>query len=337
MTRPNGITLRDVARRASVSAMTVSNVANGRVDQVGPEIFARVQAAISELGYKPHLRGRSLRLGRHFAVGLLIVHPDRRFLDDPFMTEVTAGMCNQLADAGYGLVVIGAASLDDIATRISHAQHLDGMAVLTHGTAAERNALYDRVTASGLPSVVIGDRLAPLAEDRASLSITDREGAATLARRLIERGARRILFLRSQPIWPMMEEREAGLRDCLAGGVEVMGCPEFDIDATTALLKARLQAGNPPDAIMGGNDILAIAALRAAGEVGLSVPGDLAVTGFNGFSLRRLAAPDLTSVQAPAYALGVSVAQALQARLDRGTFGPAAPPLSAVILEGTTG
>src|SRR3712207_4832973 len=87
-------TLRDVAARANVSVMSVSNVINGQTARVREETRQRILSAIEELGYRPQRRGRSLRMQREFAIGFTIVHPDRRFLDDPYITEVAAGMSN---------------------------------------------------------------------------------------------------------------------------------------------------------------------------------------------------------------------------------------------------
>ena len=79
--------------------MTVSNVVNGRAGSgSGKPLELRIEAAIAALGYRTQQRGRSLRLAREFAVGLAVVHPDRRFLDDPLISYVASGMSNALAD-----------------------------------------------------------------------------------------------------------------------------------------------------------------------------------------------------------------------------------------------
>ena len=123
-------TLKDVAAAAGVSPMTVSNVVNGRTARVGENIRKLVLEKIEDLRYVPHLKGRGLRLSRDFAIGLVILHPERRFLNDPFNTEVAAGMSNKLAQGGFGLLIFGAQNLKDLDDKMSRISQLDALAVL---------------------------------------------------------------------------------------------------------------------------------------------------------------------------------------------------------------
>ncbi|MFZ1431279.1 MAG: LacI family DNA-binding transcriptional regulator, partial [Geminicoccaceae bacterium] len=150
-------TLRDVATLAEVSLMTVSNVVNGRVGRVGEVTRRRIEAAIAALGYRTQQRGRSLKLAREFAVGLAVVHPDRRFLDDPFISYVASGMSNALADAGYGLVVNGIPDVGEVDRLLRHAMHIDALAIIASGPRLRRRAAYRRLTALPHPLVVIED------------------------------------------------------------------------------------------------------------------------------------------------------------------------------------
>src|SRR5690349_4508659 len=90
------VTVNDVARRVGVSAMTISNVINGRLARVSEKTRKRVEAAIARLGYRPDLSGRSLRLSRRFLVELIIVDPSPTFVADAFTTAILAGLSNCL-------------------------------------------------------------------------------------------------------------------------------------------------------------------------------------------------------------------------------------------------
>src|SRR3546814_19844135 len=85
--------------------MTVSNVVNGHHRLMSEATRQLVEAAIERLGYRPHVTGRSLRLDRRFAIGLVLVDPSLTFLADPFITQLVAGLSNYLREHGYGLVL----------------------------------------------------------------------------------------------------------------------------------------------------------------------------------------------------------------------------------------
>ena len=327
-------TLRDVATRAEVSVMTVSNVVNGRLERVGEATRARIEAAIAALGYRTQQRGRSLRLAREFAVGLAVVHPDRRFLDDPFISYVASGMSNALATAGYGLMVNGIPDLAEVDLLLRHAAHIDALAIMASGPRRHRRAAYRRLAALPHPLVVIEDAPQRGLGDTCTVLLDDGGGGAALAEHLLAGGARRFLFVAPLHAWPAVERREAGFAAALPPEAifERLTCDETDHAGIVAAIAARLAATPRPDAVAGANDQIGIAALVAAHQCGLEVPQDLRVTGFNGFTFRHYAQPLLTTVVSPAYALGERVAALVLARLDGQPF-PSRPVVLEVALD----
>lgn len=331
-------TLRDVANRASVSTMTVSNVVNDRTDQVGEEARQRVLQAISELNYRPHLRGRNLRLSRDFSIGLVILHPDRRFLNDPFNTEVAAGMSNYLGGEGYGLLIVGERTIESLRDRLPRLQQLDAVAVFGFGTRQERTDLYKLVAELGLPMMLIGDDLTDGLPDASFVRQENEAGAQALAETVLATGARRILFVRPDHTWPAITQRERGIRRAAEGiaTVETIASSEVAFTDIVRDIGARLASGPRIDAVMGGNDAFGIAALHAAADLGIRVPDDLSVTGFNGFQFRYYSAPLLNSAESPAYEIGSEAGRRLLDRIISGRFAGEGCVLGVNLLPGRT-
>lgn len=314
--------LKDVAKLSGVSAMTVSNVINGKLHRVSEPTADKVRHAVAELDYRPQSHGLRLRLRRNFAVGLVVVHPDRRFLDDPFITELAAGLSNQLAEANYHLAIFGVSDEDELAKRIAQIDHVDALAVICSGDTAGRLRTYQLLADIGLPMAVVADPEAPGSPDRIVLRQDDRGGARALAVAVCGRGARHLLFVGPQHVWPAMSERLRGIGEGLATGVRIeeLRLPEFAFGAVVAALAARLSQHPRPDAVLGGNDFFGIAALHAAQTLRIEVPRDMAVSGFNAFAARAYCLPLLSSVTSRAYDMGKATTDALLKRLTDGRF-----------------
>ncbi|MBS7701132.1 MULTISPECIES: LacI family DNA-binding transcriptional regulator [unclassified Chelatococcus] len=310
--------LRHVAERANVSVMTVSNVINGRMARVGKEVAERVRAAIDELGYRPQRSGRSLRLQREFALGLTVMHPDRRFLDDPYITQVAAGMSNYLATVGYGLMVNGLQDQEALAAFVGRSTGYDGFAVMVSGERGERVATYRTLAQLNLPMLIVQDLPPDDMTTASSVRQDDRGGAAALAEDLLRRNVSRLLCVMPRQIWPGTEQRAAGIAEAtrarIAAGqltVDYFTSHEEDFETSVEEIVEQLSNGPVPDAIMGGNDQLGLAAIQAATRCGFEVPGDIMVTGFNAFWFRKFSTPVLSSVTSPAYEIGLEAAQML--------------------------
>jgi len=329
-------TLRDVARWAEVSVMTVSNVVNQRDNQVSDQVRQRVLKGIAELDYRPHVQARSLRLSRHYSIGLIFVHPDRRFLNDPFNTEVAAGMSNHTSSAGYGLLVIGAQDITELRGKIDRFSDLDAVAVQSYGDRAQRRAVYAEVSKLGLPMMLIGDDLTDDLTDVSYITQHNESGAAQLTREVLGFGARSLLFVKPDHVWSAITRRERGVMAAADGvaSVETLSCSEVDFAAIVARLTDRLRRSPAIDAIIGSNDMFGIAGMQAVAAVGRVVARDIIVTGFNGFPFREFSQPLLTSVRSRSYDIGVLSAQRLIARVDAGAFTTAGETLDVTLLPG---
>lgn len=324
--RPGGkVTLRDVALAARTTPMTVSNVINGRKGQVGPEMIARVLAACERLDYRPHASARQLRTNRRMTVGVIIVDPSAHYLSDPFTAALLAGLNDVLQVAGYSIVLQGA-SLADLATLpLLRRIESDGICLLTSGAPEQRRQTIAQVAALGQPLVLVQDEIPDSIGDGCSLIQDDAAGGAEIARHLFQAPSRHAVMLVPSVAWAAMERREAGVRLVLGSlarppAFHVVRCGDESFDDTQAAFALHVEKHGLPDVVIGGNDRMAIAAMKFLQARGCSVPADVRITGFNGFDFWRFASPELTTVFSPAFQLGEESARALLKRLEGGSF-----------------
>jgi len=323
--RPRGkITIRDVATFVGVTPMTVSNVLNRRPGAVAPETTQRVLDAIGALGYQPSAHARRLRHKQTHTIGMLLLDRAPDFLRDPFTTNIVAGLGNTATEHGRSLILQGLrTSMQEGVSLLSHVE-TDGICVLTSGAAEDRQALFARLLQLRQPLVIFQELFR--AEDVCCIRQDDRGGGRMIARYLIDRGARRLHMLVPETEWPGMVEREGGVRDvALEAGATVLPvrCGDEGMSDTAAAVAAAIAAHGLPDAIVGGNDRMAIAALKVLAERGVAVPERVRVTGFNAFEFAQYATPALTTVRSAAYDLGRRGGEALLARIRDGAFAAA--------------
>lgn len=319
------VTLQAIANAAGVSTTTVSNVVNGKFGMMAPETREMIERLIKEMNYRPNATGRSLRLARRQAIGLMIIDNSPTFLADPFTTYIAAGLSNGLNRNGFGLLVTGLpqSGLKD-ALLLRHDQ-TDALCVMPSGTPAERAELYEELETASQPLLVFQDRAPRGVPDCASVRQDDFQGGRMLAERLIARGAKRLTMLVPSRSWPAMTERRRGVRTAIAAAgdgitLRVVRCGSESQADTQAALAREVARSGVPDVILGGNDRMGVAALDWAVRQGLKVPGDLMITGFNAFEFWQHTTPTLTTVRSPAYEIGERGAELLLARLADGRF-----------------
>lgn len=316
-------TLHKIARAAGVSATTVSNVVNGKHALMSPATRARVERLIAETNYRPHAAGRQLRLNRSHAIGLLVIDEAPAFLADPMNTNIIAGLGNHLNRNGFSLIVNGVAPgrLDDAVLLCRN--DTDALCVIASGAPRQRARALSALAKTGRPLLVVQDRAPPGLADAAAIRQDDETGGRLIAERVLARGARRLVLLVPSRQWPAMALRERGIAAAIAGSagkLAVITTASEGIEDTETALAAWIAEHGLPDAVLGGNDQMGIAALLWLQGRGLEVPRDVLVTGFNGFEFRRYARPTLTSVRSPALALGERAGALLLERVSTGRF-----------------
>ena len=323
--KSRSVTLRDVAAVAGTTPMTVSNVVNGRTREVGRETFDRVMEVCAQLGYRPHAAARRLRTNRRMAIGVVIVDASPNYLADPFTAAMRAGLTEPLGPRGYSLVIHGAAPDGVGAVPLLQRIETDAICVMLSGGEADRQATLNRIATLGQPLVLIQDVIPEDSGDGCSLIQDDFTGGAQLAQHLFDRRATHAVLLVPKAEWSAMIRREGGIRSVLGRldkppAFHVVRTADESFDSTQRAFERHMMEHGVPDIVIGGNDQMAIAAMKLIVARGQRVPEDARIAGFNGFSFWRYTSPELTTVYSPAYELGDEAGRAILARLETGSF-----------------
>ena len=325
--KPGTATIRDVALAAGVSAMTVSNLINERVGTMRAETRQRIEAEIKRLGYRPHSMARSLRLAKQLLITMMIIDEQPHFLADPFTTHVVAGLSNELNSHGYGLLLQGLAPASFRDSRFVGGIRSDAICILLSGPDPVRRGIIKTLLDLGQPVLVFQDTLRFPRADLCTIRQADREGGRMVAGAVLKLGARRLVMLVPSVHWPAIAERVRGVRAAVGkvppAELRVISCGDGELGDTQAALDRDIAERGLPDAIIGGNDQMGIAAMKLMTGRGLRIPRDVAITGFNAFEFWQYTAPVLTSVRSPAYEMGARGGAEILKRLGTGRFDKA--------------
>lgn len=314
--------IADVARLANVSISTVSRVINRRA-VVSEETRARVESAIRELGYQPNPFARGLMLRRSHMIGLVL--PD---LHGEFYSEIIRGANQKARELGYHLILSSMSDGEDtcgLLEDISRRSLADGIALMV----SEMTTGIQQLLASfRTPLVLLDDQTDDGSHD--SVVIDQFGGAEALVRHLLERhDARRVIFVGGLPTNFDSEARLDAARSVLdAAGHALSDDDVFHLDYrydtayTLAVEHARDWSG-PGNFVFAANDEMACGIIDATIALGLSVPGDVAVVGFDDIRVARMTRPALTTVRVPMARMAELAVELLCRRLDNGTIPPA--------------
>ncbi|MFF2506667.1 LacI family DNA-binding transcriptional regulator [Streptomyces sp. NPDC058067] len=332
-TAPTRPTSRDVARAAGVSQAAVSLVLGdkwrGRVAEATAE---RVRAAARDLGYRPNLAARNLRLGRT-RTALLVVPA----LTNEFFASVYTGAARVAAEHGFGVVLYpspeGTGPARDPFDSARAA--LDG--VLASSMASDAVAA---IRGDGLPLVMLdSDPGETPATGTATVNLDIADGMRQVTDHLLTLGHRRFLHLASAvPSWTFdVRAHELAARTAHVPSADIRTARSaLTVQAARTAAHTALTAPGPrPTAIVCDDDKLATGAYKAARGLGLRIPEDLSVTGFDDLSLATAVEPELTTVRLPAELFGERGMAALLAVLDGRTPETTALPVELVIRGST--
>jgi DNA-binding LacI/PurR family transcriptional regulator len=350
------MTVKTLAAALGVSAATVSNAYN-RPDQLSPQLRQRILATAEQLGYPgPDAAGRTLRIGRAEAVGVLLSERLSYAFSDPFAIEFLTGLSEVVEEHGISIVLMplssrtaGAPAPSDAdASDVSAVRHanIDALAILSlptdHPAARVARARGIRLVTTDVSSdpesswvaiddfaagVTVGEHLATLGHHDVAVLVETNQPAGTPGQLLEEAD---LTFLD-------YAARVAGLRKAMAGPVMIVSGGHNSIESGISATTWLFDHDRIPTAIVGLSDVLAIGALQALANRGLSAPANVSVCGFDDISAAREA--NLTTVHQPIREKGQHVGRLLidpesQPRqvllpislVPRATTGPAPKP-----------
>jgi LacI family transcriptional regulator len=307
------VTLKDIARRVGRSITTVSR-ALAEYDDVSPETRVLVRRVATEMGYTPNISAQRLRKQRMETLGLILPTFGPRFAD-PYFSEVLAGVGDKAAEYSYDLLVSTRAP--DSAEELEAYRHktrgrrVDGLIVVRTRRQDQRIAL---LMESEVPFVAFGRTAQgydfPFVDEDGEL------GMKLVVDHLLDLGHRRIACLAPPPSLMFSTYRLHGFRRAFEGqGLPVDEDLVIYGDLTQrsgyVLAQQLLARPNPPTAIAACNDLMALGAMSAAQEYGLTVGQDIAITGFDDVSPAEHSHPPLTTVHQPVYQIGAIICEML--------------------------
>jgi len=289
-------TIRDVARQADVSVASVSRALNGH-SNVHPETRARVEEAAKALGYVPHAGARSLSLARNHAIGVVL--PD---LHGEFFSEIVRGMDRETTARGYHLLLSNMHADAELAAQAMRSMRgrVDGLIVMAPQLDP---AALNEALPKGTPAVLVNTSDG---EERPAMRVDNWAGMEAIVRHLLFTGRRSLVHIAGPAGNIDARERREAFAATLAQHAPdvpvriVEG--NFREEAGARATAALLDAGEPADAIVAANDMMALGAMNALKGAGVAVPGEVAVTGFDDIPLARYMG--LTTVQVRSADLG---------------------------------
>jgi len=328
-------TIHDIAAAAGVSVATVSKAINGRYG-VARETAARVHQAVDELGYESNLFASRLRGLRTGVIGVLV--PEF----EPFSSEILKGVGAAAQQLEYDVLAYsGAYGPDRSGWELRSLRRLsgnliDGAIVVTPST-----VLVD----ADVPLVAVDPHMGP--GDTPTVESDSFGGAVTAVRYLVELGHTRIAFVAGRTDLRSSRARDAGYKRALSdAGIifdpHLVRSGQYDATATRSSVRDLLGSPARPTAVFASNDSSALAVMQVATELGLDVPRDVSVVGFDDVLEASRMTPPLTTVRQPMRRLGQTATEMLVAQLrgrplqerhirlstilvPRGTTAPPAP------------
>ncbi|HSJ59118.1 MAG TPA: LacI family DNA-binding transcriptional regulator [Anaerolineae bacterium] len=307
------ITMSDVAREAGVSTMTVSRVVNEK-GEISPATRHRVLAVIDRLGYRPSGIARGLATQRTGTLGFVV--PD---ISNPFFSDIARGVEDEAYAAGYNVFLCNTEEDSDREKAILESleeKRVDGLILCSSRLdAAELQAALERYPAA----ILINRRLD--GTDTGVVLVDDELGSRLAVEHLLRSGHTQIGFLAGPAASRSGRLRAAGYRAPMhAAGLApqpgwVRHC-SADVDGGREAALDLLPDHPELTALLCYNDLVAVGALQACHELGLDVPGDVAIAGFDDIPLAALVTPALTTCRAPRYDLGAQATEMLLARIQ---------------------
>lgn len=309
------VTIGDVATEAGVSIATVSKVINDRYG-VAADTLSRVRAVIDDLGYESSLVARSLRSQRTNVIGILVADIE------PFSAELLKGAAAAIRERHFELIVYSGVGQrkDHPGWERRYVSRLGG--TLTDGIILVTPTVVD--VDDTVPIVAVDPHTGPAVLP--SVHADNLAGAKTATEYLIGLGHRRIGFLAGRSDLQSARQREQGYRDALASAgldvdPELIRAGEYELDVSTDAARRLLTLDDPPSAVFAANDLSAIQTMHVASAMGLRVPDDVSVIGFDNIPESALADPPLTTIDQAIQRMGRQAVELLvdliEGRTDR--------------------
>ncbi|MFI6905429.1 LacI family DNA-binding transcriptional regulator [Nonomuraea sp. NPDC050394] len=302
------VNIKEVAELAGVSPGTVSNVLN-RPEKVSPTTRRRVEAAIEDLGFVRHASASTLRAGYSRTIGLSVID-----IGNPFFTDVAAGVEETASALGYAVILgnsAGSRTKEERNLRVLAEQRVRGVLITPTD---EHPARLDRLRAHDI-NVVLVDH-PPHRADQCSVAVNDVVGGKLAVEHLLAGGATSVAYVSGPLTIRQCQDRFEGASRTFPGTLRLIQMPAMTARAGEKAAQLLLDSGIP-DAVFCANDLLALGVLRGLTQLGVRIPDDVALMGYDDIDFASASAVSLTSIRQPTYQLGKVATELLLDECDR--------------------
>lgn len=326
MAQSKRVTQRDVARRAGVSTAVVSYVINEGPRPTSSDVRARVRAAIAELDYHPNGFARGLRARRTHTIAFITNdwNPQESF-GSHYLASILAGLTEELKRRGHYLLIYPMLIGEETRSLegLLRSGRLDGVVLRLVQDPPATDDLVELIRGAGLPCVCI-ERPASPRFGFPAVTYDDAAGAYLATKHLLDAGHRRIAHLVGDERYATAAARLAGYRRGLEeAGIAIedalIGGGEWSTKLAAAETRRLLSQPDPPTAVFAASDDMALGVLDAARDLGIAVPDDLAIVGFDDIALARDMSLPISTVRIPLEEIGRRAATLILANGDQET------------------
>ncbi|HCE2271281.1 TPA: substrate-binding domain-containing protein [Vibrio parahaemolyticus] len=308
-------TMKDIAKLAGVSTSTVSHVIN-KTRFVSEEISERVNNAAKELNYyAPSALARSLKVNRTKTIGMLVTTST-----NPFFGEVVKGVERSCYHKGYSLILCNTEGDNErmrqsINTLLQ--KRVDGLILMCSSLEGERIDVFERYP--DIPVVVMD--WGPMLFTSDKIQDNSLRGGYLAAKYLIDCGHTEIGCITGPLIKHQAQMRYEGYKRAMnEAGLEFNANwiieSDFECEGGYQAFKKMAERGTLPSSIFVSNDMMAMGVMNAANELGIKVPDDLSIIGYDDIHIAKFMSPSLTTIHQPKYRLGQAAVETLVRRLD---------------------
>ncbi|CAN5232373.1 LacI family DNA-binding transcriptional regulator [soil metagenome] len=329
-------TLEMVAAVAGVSRATVSRVVNAS-PKVTPQVIEAVNDAIAKLDYVPNRAARSLASRRTLAIALVVPESTAKLFTDPYLASVIQGIALTLADTEYTLnLLISSDTRAEKTRRYLLGGNVDGALVVSHHSGDHSVGHLGR----SLPVVFGGRPLLAGEGDSHFVDVDNAAGAAGATAHIVATGRTCIATIAGPQDMPPGVDRLNGWRRTLSmHGLDqsLIEYGDFTPLSGAAAMRRLLERGQPIDGLFVANDQMAAGAYSVIYEHGLTIPGDIAVAGFDDNYFGATSTPPLTTVHQPSHELGATMAEILVALIEGKTVPRVTILPTTLVVRASTG
>ncbi|EGQ7739892.1 substrate-binding domain-containing protein [Vibrio parahaemolyticus] len=308
-------TMKDIAKLAGVSTSTVSHVIN-KTRFVSEEISERVNNAAKELNYyAPSALARSLKVNRTQTIGMLVTTST-----NPFFGEVVKGVERSCYHKGYSLILCNTEGDNErmrqsINTLLQ--KRVDGLILMCSSLEGERIDVFERYP--DIPVVVMD--WGPMLFTSDKIQDNSLRGGYLAAKYLIDCGHTEIGCITGPLIKHQAQMRYEGYKRAMnEAGLDFNANwiieSDFECEGGYQAFKKMAERGTLPSSIFVSNDMMAMGVINAANELGIKVPDDLSIIGYDDIHIAKFMSPSLTTIHQPKYRLGQAAVETLVRRLD---------------------